>query len=98
MSKKRTNSEPEKFEPPRSKALLYFAFALAALGAVLMVIPTILIFMPDIELTWTTVFTLPHTYVALAGSVILTIGLILHRKITPPMDKIETEKLRSRLE
>ena len=61
-------------------------------------IPTILIFMPWIELKWENLFSYPHTYFVLAGLVILTAGLILQRKVTIPMDRAETEKLRSRLE
>ncbi len=84
--------------PHKSKPLLYLAFGLSITGAALMVIPTILIFMPWIELKWENLFSYPHTYIVLAGLIILTAGLILQRRITVPMDRAETEKLRSRLE
>ncbi|MBN1329411.1 MAG: hypothetical protein JXA54_08050 [Candidatus Heimdallarchaeota archaeon] len=98
MSRKESKEKSESNEPPRNKALLYFAFILTAIGAVLTVLPTILIFLPEVELSWSTVFTLPHTYIVIAGLVLVTTGLIIQRKITPPMDKLEEKKLRSRLE
>ncbi|NHJ87758.1 MAG: hypothetical protein FK734_20015 [Asgard group archaeon] len=98
MSKKTSKEQTESTEPPRNKTLLYFAFALTAVGAALAVLPTILIFLPDVQLTWSNLFKLPHTYIALSGIVLVTIGLIIQRKITPPMDKLEEKKLRSRLE
>ncbi|NHJ46897.1 MAG: hypothetical protein FK733_03835 [Asgard group archaeon] len=97
MSKKSDKIE-ETGEPRRNKTLLYLAFALSIIGAGMLLIPTILIFMPWIELTWQNLFKYPHTYIALGGLVLLTAGLILQRKITPPMERKETEKLRSRLE
>ncbi|NPE08795.1 MAG: hypothetical protein GNW80_10985 [Asgard group archaeon] len=98
MSNKKTSQEAVPESPHKSKALLYLAFSLSAIGAALMVIPTILIFMPWIELKWENLFQYPHTYFVIAGFVVLTIGLILHRKITTPMDMKKTEELRSRLE
>jgi hypothetical protein len=64
----------------------------------MLIIPTILIFMPQFELTWDIVFKIPHTYIALGGLILVTTGLIIQRKITPPMEHAEREKLRSRLE
>ncbi|NHK32292.1 MAG: hypothetical protein FK730_13135 [Asgard group archaeon] len=98
MSKKSNKSSDKVQEPVRSKALLYFAFALTALGAAMLIIPTILIFMPQFELTWDIVFKIPHTYIALCGLGLITTGLIIQRRITPPMEHAEREKLRSRLE
>ncbi|MBK5114064.1 MAG: hypothetical protein KGD59_05195 [Candidatus Heimdallarchaeota archaeon] len=84
--------------PHKSKPLLYLAFGLSIAGAALMVIPTILIFMPWIELKWENLFSYPHTYFVIAGFVILTAGLILQRRITTPLEREKVEKLRSRLE
>ena len=82
----------------RSKALLYFAFALTAIGAILSVIVTIIIFMPTFELTKSNFYKIPHFYLLLTGLILVTAGLILQRKITPPMEVAEAKKLRSRLE
>jgi len=99
MSKKNTSQdEAVQQGPHKSKALLYLAFSLSAIGAALMVIPTILIFMPWIELKWENMFSYPHTYFVIAGFVVLTAGLILHRRITAPMEIAKAEELRSRLE
>jgi len=98
---KSSKSKASRFEvsgPPRNKYLVYLATALAAIGVVLIVIPTILIFMPTFDLTFSNLFRTPHTYIAIGGLIFLTAGFILHRKITPPMEVTETEKLRSRLE
>jgi len=97
-NKKTSQDEAVPQGPHKSKALLYLAFSLSAIGAVLMVIPTILIFMPWIDLKWENLFQYPHTYFVIAGFVVLTAGLILHRRITAPMDMAKTEELRSRLE
>ena len=99
MSKKKNPQEETTEQGPyKSKALLYLAFGLSFAGAALMVIPTIFIFMPWITLTWENLFRYPHTYIALSGFIILTAGLILHRRITIPMERAKIEKLRSRLE
>jgi len=98
LSDKNTSQEIDQKGPHKSKPLLYLAFGLSIAGAALMVIPTILIFMPWIELKWENLFSYPHTYFVIVGFVVLTAGLILQRRITVPMDRAETEKLRSRLE
>ncbi|MHA1629894.1 MAG: hypothetical protein ACTSXO_08920 [Candidatus Heimdallarchaeota archaeon] len=97
-SKVLISEEPE--EPHRSKTLLYLAFGLAVTGAIMMFIPTVFIFVPGLvpELSWSTFYKLPIFWVLVAGFVILTAGLILHRKITKPMRYAEMEKLKSRLE
>ena len=93
-------SEEQKSEAPkRNKYLLYLAFALTAIGAVMALVPTIFIIIPDfIDISWDTLFQNPLTYILLTGLVLVTAGLILQRVITPPMKISETEKLRSRLE
>lgn len=98
MSRRKEKRTENTQEPKRNKALLYLAFALTAIGAAMLIIPTIFIFMPNFNLTWDIVFKIPHTYIALGGLVFVTAGLILQRKITPPMEQAEREKLRSRLE
>ena len=99
MSKKQAKSEESTDgAPARNKLLLYFAFGMAALGAAMLVVTTVLVFMPNFELKWETVLKIPHTYIALSGIILLTAGLILQRRITKPMDLKETEQLRSRLE
>ncbi|MFW9923697.1 MAG: hypothetical protein ACFFDW_10475 [Candidatus Thorarchaeota archaeon] len=85
-------------EPQRNKALLYFAFALTAVGAVTALVPTVIIFLPITEITWQTLFQNPLTYILITGVVLVTAGLILQRVITPPMKMTETQKLKSRLE
>ena len=99
MSKKQAKSEEAtEGAPTRSKFLLYFAFSMTAIGAAMLVVTTVLVFMPNFELTWDIVFKIPHTYIALGGLILVTTGLILQRRITKPMDFKETEQLRSRLE
>lgn len=86
-------------EPQRNKLLLYIAFALTAIGAIMAVAVTILIVIPDfIEISWSTLFTNPLFYILITGIILVTAGLIMQRIITPPMKQIEREKLRSRLE
>ncbi|MCG3253260.1 MAG: hypothetical protein KAX09_05380 [Candidatus Heimdallarchaeota archaeon] len=96
--KKIPQEETDEKGPHKSKPLLYLAFGLSIAGAALMVIPTILIFMPWIELKWENLFSYPHTYFVIAGFVVLTAGLILQRRITTPMEMEKTAKLKSRLE
>ncbi|NHJ40615.1 MAG: hypothetical protein FK731_11330 [Asgard group archaeon] len=98
MSKKSNISNEKPQQPQRNKALLYFAFALTAIGAAMLIIPTILIFMPQFDLSWNIIFKIPHTYIALGGLIFVTAGLIIQRRITPPMEHTELKKLRSRLE
>lgn len=100
MPKKQLNDlqEPSN-EPQRSKVLLYISFALTAIGAAMALAVTILIVIPDfIDISWSTLFTNPLTYILIGGLILVTAGLIMQRVITPPMKAIETEKLRSRLE
>lgn len=95
---KKKSKEDTAEEPQRNKILLYLAFALTAIGAVMALVPTIIVFMPNYNLEWSTLFYDPLTYVLIAGIVLVTVGLIMQRVITPPMKISETEKLRSRLE
>ncbi len=86
-------------EPQRSKVLLYISFALTVIGATMALSVTVLIVIPGyIELSWSTLFTNPLTYILIVGLILVTAGLIMQRIITPPMKATETEKLKSRLE
>ena len=101
LARKKQVAESDSQEPPtRNKYLLYLAFGITAVGAVMALVPTILIFTPlyDEYFSWTAIWQLPLTYVLIAGVIMVTGGLILQRVITPPMKFDETEKLRSRLE
>lgn len=102
MTKKSAPQEGEEEgqkAPQRNKYLLYLAFALTAIGAVMALVPTIFIIIPDfIDISWDTLFQNPLTYILITGIILVTAGLILQRVITPPMKISETEKLRSRLE
>jgi hypothetical protein len=94
----RKSKQPAEEPPKRNKALLYVAFGMSIMGAIMLVVPTILIFMPQVNLEWSNLFKYPHTYIALGGLILVTAGLILQRRITPPMERKEMDKLRSRLE
>jgi len=100
MTKKESMTEEPEEQPHKSKALLYIAVALSFTGAAMMVVPTIFILVPDLvpNFSWSTFYKLPIFWVLVAGFIILTAGLILHRRITKPMQYAEVEKLRSRLE
>ena len=99
MPKERFVPTEEQPVPPRNKYLLYFAFALTAIGAAMALAVTILLFIPGfINLTWQNLFRIPYTYVLIAGLIFVTAGIVLQRVITPPMATKDTEKLRSRLE
>jgi len=99
LPKKQSNDMQEPSdEPQRSKVLLYISFALTAIGAAMALAVTILVITPNFEISWSTLFTNPLTYILIAGLILVTAGFIMHRVITPPMKATETEKLRSRLE
>jgi hypothetical protein len=90
--------EPAVEDPRQNKILVYIALGLTVAGAILALVPTILIISPVYELTWSTIYKDPLFYIFIAGIIITTVGFIMHRKVTPPMDLNEQERLRSRLE
>lgn len=84
--------------PQRNKLLVYLAFGLTAIGAIMAIIPTVRIILPDFELTVKSLFGTPYLYIAIAGLILVTIGLILQRKITPEMKITEVDKYRGRVD
>jgi hypothetical protein len=97
--KKQTQQEDSgQQEPQRNKLLLYLAFGMTAVGAVMAVVVTIIMFMPSYQISWSTLFLDPLTYVLIGGIILVTAGFILQRVITPPMEFDEYEQIRSRLE
>jgi hypothetical protein len=85
-------------DPRRNKIWLYVAVGMTVVGAIMALIPTIIIITPGFDITFQNFYKSPYFYIFLAGLVILTAGFILHRKITPPMEPTETEQLKTRLE
>ncbi|MHA1125310.1 MAG: hypothetical protein ACTSO7_05525 [Candidatus Heimdallarchaeota archaeon] len=101
MNSKRKRSiikEPSVVDPRQNKTLVYVALGLTIAGAILALVPTILIISPLYNLSWQTIYLDPLFYIFLGGIVLTTVGFVMHRKVTPPMDINEQEKLRSRLE
>ena len=90
--------EPAIEDPRENKILVFIALGLTVAGAILSLVPTILIISPVYVLEWSTIYKDPLFYIFLAGIILVTAGLIMHRKVTPPMDINEQERLRSRLE
>ena len=97
-SKKRKSKEPAIEDPRESKTLVYVALGLTVTGAILALIPTIIMIMPFYEISFSNFYLDPMFYILLAGIILVTVGLIMHRKVTPPMQFDETERLKSRLE
>ena len=97
-AKRRRNKEPAVEDPRENKYLVFIALGLTVAGAILSLVPTILIISPVYVLEWSTIYKDPLFYIFLAGIILVTAGLIMHRKVTPPMDINEQERLRSRLE
>ena len=99
LNLKRKKIQEPKIEDPREKKyLVYIALGITIAGAILALVPTILIISPIYVLNWSTIYKDPLFYIFLAGIILTTVGFIMHRKVTPPMDITEQEKLRSRLE
>ena len=97
-ARRKRNKEPAVEDPRKNKWLVYIALGITVAGAILSLVPTILIISPLFELTFQNFYKLPLFYIFLAGILLVTAGLIMHRKVTPPMDLNEQERLRSRLE
>ena len=97
-AKRRRIKEPAVEDPREKKWLVYIALGITVAGAILALVPTIFIINPAFQISWNTIYKEPLFYIFLAGIILTTVGLIMHRKVTPPMDVNEQERLRSRLE
>ena len=97
-SRKRKAKEQAIEDQRQNKWLVFIALGITVAGAIMALVPTIIMITPLYTISWNTLFRDPLFYILLGGVVLTTVGLIFHRKVTPPMDVTETEKLRSRLE